>query len=325
MSLLNRYRLGRKGRLFAKGKTRCARCRARFRLKHLAPLSLARCPKCDHPNFVPLRIDEFWLYEPLGGGGGASVYKAFHQKTRAVRALKILRRKEQENHVLIEALQQEASILKQIGEHPSIVRLISSGVADDEHYCALEYIDGERLDNRISRLGHIPEPDVINMALDLLSAEKHIYERGFLYRDLKPENVIIRPDGRHILIDFGFCIPAEEARTWADSEFVQGSPHYLPPERLWRSGEGPFSEIYSLGMVMYHALTGRTFFKSTEEIEKLAVRHATALRLSVQPSSMLHCSPSISHLVDMMIRKEPNERLQSFEDVERAIRKCVQH
>ena len=313
----------RKARVLSSGRIRCGGCRARFALADLEPVSLANCPKCDRPNFVPLRIGEFWLCEPLGGGGEGSVYKSVHSHNGGIHALKILRRQNRDDPDAIATLLHEAEVIKSIGEHPHIVRLIASGCENGENYVALEYVEGERLDSRIARVARIPEKDVARLALALLSAEKHIVDGGYLYRDLKPENIVIEKTGRPVLLDFGFCTPLAEAKAQADNEFVKGSPHYLPPERLWRSGEGPVSEIYSLGMVMYHALTGRTFYKSAEEAAQVAVRHATSLRLTVQPSSMQYCSARMVELVDMMIKRDSGERVQSFEVVADELRKCL--
>ena len=323
MGFIARHQLKKKAGRFAKGIVRCSGCRKTSSLSELDPLSITRCPKCDRPTFVPLRIGDFWLCEPLGGGGEGSAYKSIHQDSHKICALKVLRRQDREIPSAIAALGREAVLLKEIGEHPHIVGLISAGCENSEHYTALEYVEGERLDTRIARVEHIPEQDVARMALALLSAEQHIVDRGYLYRDLKPENIMIEKTGRPVLLDFGFCVSLEEARTQTNDEFIRGSPHYLPPERLWRSGEGLASEIYSLGMVMYHALTGRTFFKTTEEAAQLAVRHATSLRLTIQPSSMQHCSPAMMELVDLMIKRDPGERPQSFDVVERALRKCL--
>lgn len=318
-----RRRLRRKARRCAKGFFRCDGCRKRLDLAELAPLSITKCPKCDRPGFVPFHIGEFWLCEPLGGGGEGSAYKSIRQGSRKIYAVKIPRREERDNPAAIDSLVSEASMLKDIGKHPHIVQLVDSGCEDGEHFTALEYVEGERLDTRIARLSYIPEHDGARMALALLSAEQHIVNCGYLYRDLKPENIIIERTGRPVLLDFGFCTTLEEAESQADNEFVKGSPHYLPPERLWRSGEGQASEIYSLGMVMYHALTGGTYFSTAQEAENLAVRHATSLRLTVQDSSMPHSSPEMLELVSSMIRKDPAERPKSFDAVQRSLRKCL--
>ena len=298
--------------VYDRGYMRCQRCHEEMSLDGLTPLQMAECPKCGDMNFVPLRIGHFWLYEPLGGGGMGSVYKAVNS-TLVGRyfAVKVLARnaKDKLNH--IQALLNEAHIAKVIGDHPSLVTCAAGGYADGEYFCALDFAEGERLDQRIERTDGIPEAEVLQLALDILDAEKHIYQCGYLYRDLKPENVIISPQGRPILFDYGLCVSREEAHH-PKEEYVSGSPYYLPPERLYGTAEDAYSEIYSLGMVMYKALSNKTYYQANE-VEALAKKHVSKLRVS-SASKMKGFRPELVQVMSRMIKQDPEERYQSFEE-----------
>ncbi len=303
---------------FAQGRVPCQQCKFEIPMKGLQQLRMVECPACKAVTFVPLQVGRFWLFEPLGGGGMGSVYRALCSEVPdQYFAVKVLSRIEKTKPANIHALLNEARIGKLIGDHPCLVKCVDSGCQNGEYYSAMELVEGERLDKRIDRLGRLPELQVLQIGLHILAAEQHIFKCGYLYRDLKPENIIINNDGYAILFDYGLCKPRDEALHPQD-EFVSGSPYYLPPERLLGKGEDASSEIYSLGMVIYYALSGQTYFDA-DEVEALAKRHVSKVRLSV--SSKLRGFPEdLVELLTKMIRQEPEERFQSFHEVARAIR-----
>jgi len=300
-------------RALAKGVLPCSECGAEMPLADLPPLQMARCPKCEAANFVPQKVGNFWLVYPAGGGGMGSVYQAYHVEVPNKRfAVKLLARSEKNNPARIHALILEAETARQLAVHPGIVTYAGSGYVDGEYFFAMEYVPGDRLDELIDRFGQLPPDFAVLTVLYVLAAEEHIYGKGFLYRDLKPENILITPDGRAVLLDYGLCLPREQALNPSD-EFVTGSPYYLPPERLWGMGEDAYSEIYSLGMVMYYALTGNTFFNA-EEVEELAKKHISKMRLSVT-SRMRGFEPRLVDVLDRMIQQEPEKRYPTFEEL----------
>ena len=304
---------------FRSGNLLCQQCRHLIPLIDLEPLQLGPCPKCGSISFFPLRISHFWLFEPLGGGGMGSVYKALSTEwVNRLFAVKVLAREEKTRPAPIQALLNEARTGKIIGNHPCLVRCVASGYQDGEYFAAMECVTGERLDKWIDLMGRLPEKEVLNIALHVLSAEQHIYNCGYLYRDLKPENIIVNKAGLAVLLDYGLCQPRAKALNPAD-EFVAGSPYYLPPERLLGLGEDAYSEIYSLGMVMYYALSGQTFFDA-EEVEALAKRHVSKMRISVS-SKMRGFRPELVEVLSTMINKEGPQRYQTYADVAAAIRK----
>ena len=300
---------------FVKGKFICSECDKHTPLSEFTSLEMGRCLTCNAPNFIPQKIGKFWLFYPLGSGGMGAVYKAYHSDyPDSLFAVKILPRGQKENPALIDGLKKEAQIVTNLGEHPCIVNGVETGYEDGEHYLAAEFIDGERLDKRIERLGKLPEFEVLLIALRLLSAEAHIYNRGYLFRDLKPENVLITAGNGAYLYDYGICMPVEEA-LYAGGDVVEGSPFYMPPERISGSGEGPYSEIYSLGMLLYHALVGKTYF-SANELKQLARQLMRKVRLTNVQSKMKKIRPEFAAILDKMIKREPQDRYQSFIEVE---------
>lgn len=303
---------------YSAGVISCLGCGCEIPLSQLEALKMVECPECERINFVPLKVGRYWLYEPLGGGGMGSVYKALRMDTEdQLFAVKILSRVEKTKPANIHALLNEARIGRIIGNHPCLSRCVESGCEDSEYFSAMELIQGERLDKRIDRLGGMPEEQVLQLGLHILAAEQHVYKCGYLYRDIKPENIIINTEGYAILFDYGLCVPREEA-LHPQEEYVSGSPYYLPPERLLGTGEDAHSEIYSIGMVMYYALSGQTYFDA-KEVESLAKRHLSKVRLSVS-SKLRGFRPELVEVLSKMIKQDPGERYQTFREVAEAIK-----
>lgn len=299
----------------------CLECGFLMPLEKLQSLKMVQCPSCQNISFVPLRVGHFWLFQPLGAGGMGSVYKAYNSEAPGeLFAVKILPRNERANPSLIMALLNEAQKARIVGNHPCLVSCVASGYEDGEYFCATQFVQGESLQLKIEMHGHLPEREVLKIALHILAAEQHIYNCGYLFRDLKPENVILNTEGYAIVFDYGLCMPLEDARTKVD-EFVSGSPYYIPPERLMGTGEDAFSEIYSLGMVIYYALTGKTYYDATEA-ESLAKRHLSKVRVATA-SKMKDFRPELVAVLSKMIKQDFHERYQTFAECRVAIKEAL--
>ena len=222
--------------VFTQGAFICAKCGKYIPLAGYTPLGMGQCSSCGSPNFIPQRISKFWLFYPLGGGGMGAVYKAYHEDyPDQFFAVKVLPRDKKADPELIQNLLSETETVANLGQHPCIIYSVANGCEDGEYFLATQFIEGERLDKRIERMKTLPEYEVLLIGLRLLSAEAHIYNQGYLFRDMKPENVMITEIEGAYLYDYGICVTVEEGLN-DGGEFVEGSPFYMPPERL--SGGG---------------------------------------------------------------------------------------
>ena len=299
----------------------CEFCNTVRDLSEGEPLSIVKCPNCGASNFIPYLIKDYWLYQPLGGGGMGSVYKAMHREDPDLEfAIKVLPRKKKNDQRLIESLFQEATVGKSFGRHPHIVAVADYGRSQDEYFVALDFCPGSRLDQIIEdSTQNINQKYVLLWALQLLSAEQHIYNCGYLYRDLKPQNIIIGLDKKARLLDFGLCIRVEDAAAQA-SDVIDGSPLYMPPERIVGMPENMSSEIYSLGMVVFHALARKTYYSATDAFE-LARKHVASLRTSSVGSKLpSYVSAAIIPVLDKMVVRSPERRFQTFKETAVAIK-----
>jgi serine/threonine protein kinase len=268
---------------------------------------------------VPLPIGDLLLFLPIGAGGFASVYKAYHRAMgKMVLAVKIIKQEKKNDQEVIKAFLAEGAVHKQIPPHPNIVRYIDSGCEDGEYFYAMEYVEGERLERRLKREGKIPEAETLAILVQVIAALKHIYQSGFLYRDLNAGNVILGKNGAIKLIDFGLTMPVEQAEKEDQEKAIWGTSQYIPPERICHGGESACSVVYSLGMMMFYMLSGGPYINA-ESAVGVVKRHIGAVRLAVSPSLLPDVSVPTIKTVNTMMRQEPSERYQTFEELEKAI------
>lgn len=301
------------------GKLRCPSCGRMNGFDTLEPLELTRCSnaKCNDMLMVPLHLAGFWLSKPLGAGGMGATYQAWRvddQDPNRSYAVKVLPRDNKHNPKLIANIERESEIVMSLGEHPCIAHGIAAGKVDDEYYLASRYVDGERLDVRIERMRRMPELESIAVALRILAAETHIYNQGYLFRDLKPQNIIVAAEGA-FLFDFGICEKLAACLIDDGADSVQGSAIYIPPERLTGEGERASAEIYSLGMVLYQMLKGEPYFNSSE-IASLARQHVRSMRLANSEDKMKKIAPDTAEVIYKMIARDVAERFQNYAEVE---------
>ena len=294
------------------GFVKCSSCPAEIPLNSATPLEVINCPHCPGQVLIPLKVKNYWLYSPLGGGGMGSVYKAVSSAGEGREyAVKVLPRNEKANQDFIKALLHEGKVGTSFGSHANIIGIVEYGVDGDEHFLVTEFIDGDRLDLLLGEKSRIPEKKAIGITLQILEAEIHILKCGCLFRDLKPQNIIIDKTGTVRLFDYGLCATIDEAAEANLADEVQGSPFYIPPERILGAPEGEFSEIYSLGMILFYMLSGRTYY-SLAEINDLVTKHLTSLRALSVETYLKKCSPSCIAILDRMIARTPVKRYQDF-------------
>jgi serine/threonine protein kinase len=307
----------------AEGSLQCPECKNYLSAEDYEPFSIEPCPECGVPFLVPGFIAGYWLYEPLGGGGECSVIKACHAETGEFCAMKILHRDKRTDVDAVVAMEREVETLGQIEEHPNIASVICSGKEGDEYYCAQELIEGSRLDHFAAMAQGLPQEMALGIVLDLIDVDRHIHEHDLLYRDMKPENIIIHDKRGPVLFDFGLCIPLEVAENPDFDGTFEGSALFVPPERLIGHPEGPWSEIYSLGMLLYEMLANKPLLKSSVSSDDLLKKHLSGLRVKVSGSQIPDCHPAIAQIIEKMINRDPNDRIQTFDEAEEVLREVA--
>ncbi len=203
---------------------------------------------------------DIWVVEKqLGSGGMGSVYRCHNrQATRILAAIKVLDSSVKRSAGGEERFIREAEILFQL-DHPNIVKVRNVRTDTDPAYLEMEFIQGESLDHILER-GPVPVEEAHRILQQVLDALAYLHARQIRHRDIKPANVLIQPDGRVKLVDFGLAMEADASRlTQTGTTF--GTVSYAPPE--WISPEATDAvkwDIYAAGVMFWEMLTGQVAF-----------------------------------------------------------------
>ncbi len=216
--------------------------------------------------------DRYRIVRLLGQGGMGSVYRAWDLRLKVPIALKELLPQpgldEETLTALREQFEQEAGVLARLN-HPNLVRVTDFFEVADKAYLIMDFVEGRSLADAMIQEGAQSETKVLGWARQLLEALDYCHTRGVVHRDIKPQNIILRPDGSVVLVDFGLV------KLWDPNDPVtrtvmrgMGTPEYAPPEQYGATKDhtGPPSDVYSLGATLYHLLTGQSPPTATERM-----------------------------------------------------------
>ncbi len=208
--------------------------------------------------------DRYRIIRELGRGGMGAVYHAWDMRLSIPVALKEMIPQSDISSQLLQDLrtqfQQEATVLARLS-HPHLVGVTDFFEEGRNIYLVMKFVEGESLADQIKREGALSEARVVAWSEQLLEALSYCHSQGIIHRDIKPQNIIIRPDGQAVLVDFGLVKlwDPNDPKTRTAVRGI-GTPQYAPPEQyeLDVGHTEPRSDLYSLGATMYHALTGQT-------------------------------------------------------------------
>ncbi|MCX7193241.1 MAG: serine/threonine-protein kinase [Proteobacteria bacterium] len=204
----------------------------------------------------PTHIGNYSIVEQIGAGATSNVYHAQHVKTFASVAIKQLRRGRQSE--IYQAMFATEAELGRRMRHKNIVHVLDADLNDaGGAYLVMEYIKGAALDHHDRANSLPPILTVLSVVEQIANALRYAAELGVVHRDVKPGNIILRPDGLAKLSDFGCAIPVS-----AMGEVVAGSLAYMSPEQLDGEALDQRADIYALGAVIYRLLTGRHTFEA---------------------------------------------------------------
>jgi len=292
----------------------CSDCGHFFQLDNPEPLTITPCNKCGNGNFVPKKLGPFWLYKFCADGGQGRVYKATCSLVPDTEfAVKVLPEQLRDDPDAINSFRRESEITAIFNDHPNSVNVVEFDTEDGITYMATEYIDGYLLDELIVKNIKLSEKQTVKYTLQLIDIVETIYHKGYLYRDLKPQNLVISKEDDLILLDYGICFPRGMTECEV-SEEVDGSPHFIPPERLTGEGEELCSEIYSIGMLLYYMLTGRTYFEGSS-LQEIAERHVDEVRKANLANELPFIDDELVKLIDRMTQRKKRKRVQNLSEV----------
>src|SRR5213075_1587073 len=240
----------------------------------------------------------------IGTGGMSTVYRSFDTVLERPVAIKLMHREIASHSEQLERFRREARAVAQLS-HPHIVTVLDAGEDEGTPFIVFEYVEGETLKERIRRCGRLAIPEAIAYAVEIARALGAAHERGIVHRDIKPQNVLIDPEGSAKVTDFGIARTLEEEGLTADGR-VLGTTDYVSPEQALGHPVTGQSDIYSLEICLFEMLTGDVPFKGDSQVA-VAMRH---VREELPDVKMLRpeVSAALAAVVDRATAKDPHRR-----------------
>src|SRR5437764_5506064 len=249
------------------------------------------------------------LQTRLGSGGMADVFLGEDEQLGRKVALKLLHRRFAEDPDFVERFRREAQAAAGL-QHPNVVSVYDRGSFDGTYYIAMEYLHGRSLKQLIREEAPLDPVRAINITLQILKAARFAHRRGVIHRDLKPHNVIIDESDHAKVTDFGIARAGASDMTQTGS--IMGTAQYLSPEQAQGLAVSASSDLYSVGIILYDALTGRVPFDGDSAVT-IALKQVN--QAPVPPSAYNGAvSPELEAVVMRALEKDPQRRFADADE-----------
>ncbi len=262
----------------------------------------------DDGALIPgeLFANRYQITRVVGRGGMGMVYKARDRELAEDVAIKTLRSNAMsDDPTVVERFKTEIRLARRIS-HRNVVRTHDLGEHDGAYYVTMEYVEGITVRELIDMRGHLSVPSTLGIAQQLAASLEVAHGQGVIHRDIKPQNMLLDPDGVLKVMDFGIARLAQHTSTLTQAGMVIGTPAYMAPEQLLAEEVDARSDLYAVGVVLYECLTGALPFEGASPIALIAkVLHT----VPVSPAERDGSVPlPLSGLVMRLLDKEPGGR-----------------
>ena len=252
----------------------------------------------------------FQILEMLGLGGMGAVYKAYDRDIDRIIALKCIRPELSNSPEIVQRFTQELLLARQIS-HKNVIRIFDVRDSGGLKFITMEYLEGRNLDNLMEERGKLPAPEAVAIMRQVCSGLAAAHAEGTVHRDLKPSNIMVEKNGRVVVMDFGIARAQENQLTQTGA--IMGTFQYMSPEQAKGEKADARSDIFTVGIILYELLTGKSPYPSDTSIASLLKRTTEA---AVPPSTLDSGIPrAINGIVCKCLERELARRYQSAEQL----------
>lgn len=260
--------------------------------------------------------NRYQLLERIGSGGMADVFRARDLMLERTIAIKVLHETYSDDKALQDRFKQEARAAANLS-HPNIVTVHDFGFDNAQLFIVMEHIPGKDLKTILRTRGRYSVEEAIPLIVQACAGIGYAHRAGLVHCDIKPHNMIVTPDGRLKVTDFGIARALSTIMPDERADVVWGSPQYFSPEQAVGEAPSPASDVYSLGVVLYEVLTGALPFTapSSEELARLHLEQPP-----IPPSEYIpDIPPALEQIVLKVLSKEPAARYRTADQLGRVL------
>lgn len=270
----------------------------------------------DINSLIGKSLGQYRIVERIGAGGMATVFKAYQPTLDRYVAVKVLPAYHARDPIFVKRFVQEARSVAKLA-HPNIVQIhdFGQGEQDNITYIVMEYVDGGTLKDRLKQA--LPVPEAINFIIQAAEGLDCAHRNGIIHRDVKPANMLVRKDRHLLLSDFGIAKLLEQSTSLTRVGTGIGTPQYMSPEQGMGQKVDRRSDIYSLGIVLFHCLTGHVPFAADSPLT-VTVKHLNE-PLPVEHLNAEGVPSPVIQVVQKMTAKQAGDRYQSADSLIEAL------
>lgn len=266
------------------------------------------------PQTLPETVGGYAIERELGQGGMGRVYLGRHEGLDRLVALKVLQPKLADEPEFVDRFLREARAAAKFS-HPNVVTVFDTGIDDKGvHFIAFEFVHGGTAEDLLERQGKISPETVVRIALGVAEALAFAESKGIVHRDVKPENILLTPEGVPKLADLGLAkqIESNEGTNLTQTGMVLGTPLYMSPEQALGDPLDIRSDLYALGLVMWRMLTGLVPFDEDRSASSLQIinRHINQDLPDVR-GRVPEAPADLAHVIGQLAAREPEDRYAS--------------
>ena len=260
--------------------------------------------------------NRYQIEETLGKGGMAVVYRAQDLTLERTVAIKVLRQDYSEDPAFREHFRQEAKAAANL-THPNIVTVHDFGFDDEHLFIIMEYVPGEDLKQLLEERVRVSVERTLTLMEQACAGVGYAHRAGLVHCDIKPQNLLITPDNRLKVVDFGIARALASITPGEKAEIVWGSPHYFSPEQAAGMAPSPASDVYSLGVIMYEMLTGQLPFTAPTSTELARMHREEMPQAPREFNSAI--PPELEQTLLKVLSKEPAARYRTADQFGRVL------